>query len=102
PCEDAYREKGMFEQGDDLQGDVCDLLIYNWEALRELRRPSYGNAVAAKWDFPLAHVGDWHKQPGDMIAPSGGDAATARRMIEDRDTPIQQLVAPIVTLYPLH
>lgn len=102
PGEDAVREWGMFEQGDDWQGDVFDWLFYNWEAFRELRRPSYGNAVAAKWDFPLAHVGDWHKQPGDMIAPSGGDAATARRMIEDRDTPIQHLVAPIVTLYPLH
>ncbi len=101
PGEDAVREWGMFEQGDDWQGDVFDWLFYNWEAFRELRRPSYGNAVAAKWDFPLAHVGDWHKQPGDMIAPSGGDAATARRMIEDRETPIEHLVAPIVTLYPL-
>lgn len=101
PGEHAVREWGMFEQGDDWQGDVFHWLFVNWEAFRELRRPSYGNALAAKWDVPLAHVGDWHKQPGDMIAPSGGDAATARRMIEDRETPIQHLVAPIVTLYPL-
>ena len=100
PGNDAVREWGMFEQGDDWQGDVFDWLYYNWEAFRELRRSSYGNALAAKWDVPLAHVGDWHKQPGDMIAPSGGDAETARRMIEI-DTPVQHLVAPIVTLYPL-
>lgn len=101
PGEHAVREWGMFEQGDDWQGDVFHWLFVNWEVSRRQRRSSYGNAVAAKWDFPLAHVGDWHKQPGDMIAPSGGDAMTARRMIEDRDTPIQHLVAPIVTLYPL-
>ncbi len=101
PGERAVREWGMFEQGDDWQGDVFHWLFVNWEVSRKQRRPSYGNALAAKWDFPLAHVGDWHKQPGDMIAPSGGDAMTARRMIEDRDTPIQHLVAPIVTLYPL-
>lgn len=101
PGEGAVREWGMFEQGDDWQGDVFHWLFVNWEAFRELRRPSYGNALAAKWDVPLAHVGDWHKQPGDMIAPSGGDAATARRMIEDGETPVQHLVAPIVTLYPL-
>jgi len=101
PGEHAVREWGMFEQGDDWQGDVFHWLYVNWEAFRSLRRPSYGNALAAKWDVPLAHVGDWHKQPGDMIAPSGGDAETARRMIEDRETPVQHLVAPIVTLYPL-
>ena len=101
PGERAVREWGMFEQGDDWQGDVFHWLYVNWEAFRELRRPSYGNALAAKWDVPLAHVGDWHKQPGDMVAPSGGDAATARRMIEDHETPIEQLVAPIVTLHPL-
>lgn len=101
PGERAVREWGMFEQGDDWQGDVFHWLYVNWEAFRELRRASYGNALAGKWDVPLAHVGDWHKQPGDMVAPSGGDAATARRMIEDRETPIEQLVVPIVTLYPL-
>lgn len=101
PGEQAVREWGMFEQGDDWQGDVFHWLFVNWEVSRRQRRLSYGNALAAKWDVPLAHVGDWHKQPGDMIAPSGGDAMTARRMIEDRETPIEHLVAPIVTLYPL-
>lgn len=101
PGEYAVREWGMFEQGDDWQGDVFQWLHDNWEAFRQLRRGSYGNALAAKWDTPLMHVGDWHKQPDDMIAPSGGDAQTARRMIADSETPIQRLVAPIVTMYPL-
>ncbi len=101
PGEYAVREWGMFEQGDDWQGDVFQWLHVNWEAFRQLRRGSYGNALGAKWDTPLMHVGDWHKQPDDMIAPSGGDAQTARRMIADSETPIQQLVAPIVTMYPL-
>ncbi|GAB4412108.1 MAG: hypothetical protein Kow00106_06670 [Anaerolineae bacterium] len=101
PGPDAVREWGRFEQGDDWQGDVFHWWYVNWEAFRELRRPSYGQALAAKWDVPLAHVGDWHKQPGDMIAPSSGDARTARAMIEDRETPVELVVAPIVTMYPL-
>lgn len=101
PGDAAVREWGMFEQGSDWQGDVFHWLWINWEAYRTQRRPSYGNALAAKWDTPLQHVGDWHKQPGDMIAPSGGDAHTARRMIEDSETPVEHLVAPIVTMYPL-
>lgn len=102
PGEHAVREWGMFEHGDDWQGDVLHWLHINWEALRALRRSSYGNALAAKWDAPLMHVGDWHKQPGSMIAPSGGDAETARRMINDAETPVACLVAPIVTMYPLN
>lgn len=101
PGERAVREWGMFEQGDDWQGDVFHWLYVNWETYRERRRGSYGNAVAAKWDAPLAHVGDWHKQPGDMIEPSGGDAETARRMISDPETSIEHIVAPIVTMYRL-
>ncbi|MBN1679360.1 MAG: hypothetical protein JW966_03660 [Anaerolineae bacterium] len=101
PGEDAVREWGMFEQGNDWQADVFNWLYANWETFRDLRRSSYGRALAAKWDVPLSHVGDWHKQPGDMTAPSPGDAQTARRMIGDSETPVEHIVAPIVTLYPL-
>lgn len=101
PGEGAVREWGVFEHGDDWQGDVLDWLHINWEGFRKLRRSSYGRALAAKWDVPLMHVGDWHKQPGAMIAPSSGDVHTARSMIADGDTPVQHIVAPIVTLYPL-
>lgn len=101
PGEYAVREWGMFEQGDDWQGDVFHWMHVNWESFRELRRASYGSALAAKWDTPLMHVGDWHKQPGDMTAPSAGDAQTARHMIADAETPVELVVAPIATLYPL-
>ena len=101
PGPGAVREWGRFEQGDDWQGDVFHWWYVNWEAFRELRRPSYGSALAAKWDVPLRHVGDWHKQPGDMIAPSAGDARTARAMIADKETPVELVVAPVVTMYPL-
>lgn len=101
PGEQAVREWGMFEQGDDWQADVFNWLYANWEAFRELRRPSYGSGLAAKWDVSLTHVGDWHKHPGDMIVPSGGDVQTARRMIADAETPVEHIVAPIVTLYRL-
>jgi hypothetical protein len=101
PGEHAVREWGLFEQGSEWQGDVFHWLYVNWEAFRDLRRPSYGRALAAKWDVPLSHVGDWHKQPGDMTEPSVGDAQTARRMIDDSETPVEHIVAPIVTLYRL-
>lgn len=102
PGEGTVREWGMFEHGDDWQADVFQWMHVNWESFRELRRPSYGNAIAAKWDVALMHVGDWHKQPGDMIEPSGGDAQTARRMINDVETPLEHIIAPIVTMYPLN
>jgi hypothetical protein len=91
----------MFELGGEWQGDAFHWLYINWEAFREVRRSSYGRALAAKWDAPLTYVGDWHKQPGAMTAPSAGDVHQARKIIQDRATPEQQLVAPIVTLYPL-
>lgn len=99
PGEHAIRQWGMFEQGDDWQGDVFHWLHVNWEAFREIRRPSYGRAMAAKWDEPLMHVGDWHKQPGDMIDPSRGDLETALNMIADPETPLKHLVTPIVTMH---
>jgi hypothetical protein len=102
PGEHVVREWGMFEQGNDWQGDVLDWLSKNWDAFRELRRSSYGNALAAKWDVPLQYVGDWHKHPGDMTYPSGGDAVQARKIINDPETPEYQLVAPLLTIYPLH
>ncbi len=101
PGDHAVREWGMFEQGDDWQGDVLHWLYVNWEAFREQGCTPSGDPLAETFDAPLAHVGDWHKQPGDMIAPSAGDAETARLMITDRETPVQHIVAPIVTLYPL-
>ncbi len=101
PGPTAVREWGMFAQGGDWQGDVLHWLHVNWETLRAQRRGSYGQALAAKWDAPLQYVGDWHKQPGAMVAPSSGDARTARSLIADPEARVEQLVAPIVTLYRL-
>ena len=40
PGERAVREWGMFEQGDDWQGDVFHWLYINWETYRQRRRGS--------------------------------------------------------------
>ncbi len=95
PIEETVREWAMFEQGDDWQGSMFNWWYENWEMYRELRRASYGNALAAKWDAPLQHLGDWHKQPG-MIRPSRGDWGTARQFIREFD--LDFLITPIVTL----
>ena len=95
PMQDAVRQWAMFEQGDDWQGAVFNWWYENWEMYRELRRSSYGNAVMAKWDMPLQHLGDWHKQPDGMIAPSGGDMRTARHLMKELE--LEFLLMPIVT-----
>ena len=64
----------------------------------EKRRNSFGNALQAKWDVPLRYLGDWHKQPGFMIAPSGGDQQTALNWLYDESNNMDFLLAPIVTL----
>jgi hypothetical protein len=96
PAEGTVREWGMFEQGDDWQSSIINWWNQNWELYRQIRAQSYGNAAAAKWDMPLVHLGDWHKQPGQMIAPSRGDLRTARNMMRDLER--DYILAPIVTL----
>ncbi len=96
PDETAVRNYAKFEQGDDRQGDVFQWLYTNWEHGREKSRASLISAFTNKWDVPLLHVGDWHKQPGYMIHPSGGDLMTALDYLDDDG--VDFLVAPIVTL----
>jgi hypothetical protein len=86
------RERYAFVQGDDLQMDIFNWWYDNWQQFRERRRGSYGNAVGAKWDSPLAHLGDWHKHPGMMVEPSGGDFETAYRHVMDREHGAPELV----------
>lgn len=95
PIEDPIREWAMFVQGDDWQGAIFQWWYENWEMYRTKRRASYGNALTAKWDVPLMHLGDWHKQPG-MIKPSRGDMQTARRLI--RELRRDYLLTPIINL----
>ncbi len=98
PVEHSVRQYAMFEQGDDWQGAIFNWWHENWEMYRELRRNSYGNAIAAKWDAPLKHLGDWHKQPDGMVKPSGGDMRTAKRLM--RELKLKHLLMPIVTFEP--
>lgn len=99
PLDDsAVREWGTFQQGEELQEEQFWWLVDNWEASREKKRTLDGKPIPAKWDVPLIHVGDWHKQPGFMIQPSQGDLFTARRMVADAEGALEFLIAPIVTL----
>lgn len=90
PDESAIRQYHTFQQGDDRQDELIWWLQENWQHTRARRAP--------KWDVPLRYLGDWHKQPGFMIQPSGGDLMTAMDWIEDSENKMDFLLAPIVTL----
>ncbi len=91
PDDTVIRQSHMFEQGDDLQGDSFVWLYENWQ----LRRARDGQS---RFDVPLRHLGDWHKQPGFMIQPSGGDLMTALHFMDDPEHDMDSLLVPIVTL----
>ncbi len=98
PDDSAVRQLHTFQQGDERQDEIIWWLQENWHVYREKRRGSFGNAIQAKWDVPLRYLGDWHKQPGFMIAPSGGDQRTALDWLDDPENGMDFLIAPIVTL----
>lgn len=98
PDDSAVRELHTFQQGDERQDEIIWWLQENWRIYRQRRRDSYGNALQGKWDVPLRYLGDWHKQPGFMIAPSGADQMTALDWVDDPDNGMDFLIAPIVTL----
>jgi hypothetical protein len=98
PDESAVREWATFQQGDETQAERFWWLLENWRSLRENRHLVDGRPLPAKWDVPLIHVGDWHKQPGFMIQPSTGDLMTARIMLEDPEAGMEFLIAPILTV----
>jgi hypothetical protein len=98
PDESAVRQFHTFQQGDERQDELIWWLQENWRMMREKRVGLFGKAVAPKWDVPLRYLGDWHKQPGYMIQPSGGDLSTALEWIDDPDNRMEFLLAPIVTL----
>jgi hypothetical protein len=93
PDESAIRQFHTFQQGDDRQDELIWWLQENWQQNRERHKQKQ-----AKWDVPLRYLGDWHKQPGFMIAPSGGDLLTALDWIDDPDNGMDFILAPIVTL----
>jgi len=99
PDESTIRRSHMFEQGDDLQGDIFVWLLDNWQAYRDgNQRDAAGRVIEEKWNVPLKHLGDWHKQPGFMIQPSGGDLMTALNIMADSENAFDFLLVPIVTL----
>lgn len=87
----AVRDRYSFEHGDEAHYEIFTWLIYNWNEQR-------GTTLTHKWDAPLRHLGDWHKQPGFMIAPSTGDLMSALAQIEDAENGFDDLLAPIVTI----
>jgi len=95
PDSSAVRQFHTFQQGDDRQGDIFQWLYNNWETQRGRQRGGINKVLHSKWNVPLKHLGDWHKQPGYMIQPSGGDLMTALDCLEDG---FDFLVAPILTL----
>lgn len=98
PDESVIRRTHMFEQGDDLQGDLFNWLLDNWNAYLSNGYDMQGRSIHPDLHEPLAHVGDWHKQPGYMIQPSGGDLMTALRIMDDEENQFEFLLVPIVTL----
>ncbi len=92
---ETVREYYTFQQGDERQYEIFTWLNANWKAYRKtlVSKP----ADQRRWDAPLIHIGDWHKQPGFMIAPSHGDLMSALDQIDERDE-IDFLLVPIVTM----
>ncbi|GAB4513493.1 MAG: hypothetical protein OHK0046_14240 [Anaerolineae bacterium] len=94
PDHEVIRERYTFQQGDEGHYEIFTWLIENWEVQREL----YRQQGQTRWNHPLRHLGDWHKQPGFMIAPSGGDLATALEQLDDESLELDFLLAPILTM----
>ena len=98
PDDNAIRRSHMFEQGDELQGDIFVWLYENWQAFHRIGRDLRGSAIKPEWKHELRHLGDWHKQPGYMIQPSGGDLMTALSFMAEEENQFEFLLVPIVTL----
>jgi hypothetical protein len=98
PDASVVRRSHMFEQGDEAQEDIYYWLRDNWDAYLEIGQDMQGRPIRDEWRSPLKHLGDWHKQPGFMIQPSGGDLMTALRILDDEEQDFEFLLVPIVTL----
>lgn len=98
PDDSAIRQFHTFQQGDERQDELIWWLQENWRVQREKNGSFITKMLGSKWDVPLRYLGDWHKQPGYMIQPSGGDLMTAIEWIDDPDNNTDFLLAPIVTL----
>lgn len=99
PDDSAERDTYAFKQGDERQDELIWWFDSNWNMQRDQQRDGDGKPQAQRWDVPLRHLGDWHRQPGYMVAPSDGDLYTALDMLADHDNQFEFLLAPIVTLH---
>lgn len=97
PLDDPVREAHTFQQGGDWQGDIFQWLRENWNVARQQKTENFVNAKI-QLDAQLYSFGDWHKQPGFMIQPSGGDLQTAIELLYQPSYKLGFLVAPIVTI----
>ncbi len=97
PDDSAVRQLHTFQQGDDLQDEILWWWQENWGKNRRGRGRNIFQK-RADWDVPLSYLGDWHKQPGNMIVPSGGDLQTALDWLDDPENHTDFLLVPIVTL----
>ncbi len=97
PDETAVRQMHTFQQGDPWQDEVIWWYQENWHKQRQKHQRGLFKP-RAEWDVPLRYLGDWHKQPGYMIAPSGGDLHTALNWLDDPENDTDWLLVPIVTL----
>lgn len=98
PDSEVIRRSHMFEHGDEMQQDIFFWLLENWTGYQTIGRDMTGKPIRDEWRDELRHLGDWHKQPGFMIQPSGGDLMTALRFMEDEENQFEFLLVPIVTL----
>jgi hypothetical protein len=104
PDETAIRHFHTFQQGDERQDEILWWMRENWRVYRSQLADQIApdNPLRNKiTDSPLQYLGDWHKQPGHMIEPSGGDLMTALDWIYDEGSTLGFMVAPILTMdYP--
>jgi hypothetical protein len=98
PDDSVIRRSHMFETGDETQQDIFFWLLENWATYQDIGRDMSGKAIQDEWRVELKHLGDWHKQPGFMIQPSGGDLMTALQIMDDEENNFEFLLVPIVTL----
>jgi hypothetical protein len=99
--EEAIRAVHTFQQGGEWQEDVFLWLRSNWDAYRRDGLDGAGQPLDARFNAPLLHPGDWHKQPGHMIYPSGGDLMTALDVLDtlaEHADGTRFMLVPILTL----
>lgn len=110
PDDSAVRLGAYFETGDDLAAQTFIWLSRNWEELRRLSKgkiapntlkelqPITSDLIPPEFDFPLRHIGHWHKHPEMLRVPSGGDLGTARDFVLE-DNGMDQILVPVTTYH---